>query len=52
MYETEKLKHEVHIYLGTLLSPENYPADFHVHVKEKLSWFRIDDDTKQYETLP
>lgn len=51
-YESEYRIGEIHVNIGTLEHPENYPPKFHVNYKEKLSWLTVDDETIRYQALP
>lgn len=51
-FRTEKYPTEIHLFLGTLANPEDYPARFQVFCANQLPWLSIDNDIKRYETLP
>jgi hypothetical protein len=51
-YRNENAPEEIHLFLGTLDHPENYPAKIHVHFQERLPWLTIEDAAKRYDTLP
>lgn len=51
-YETDRLPNEIHILLGTLDKPENFPAGSEVFCKDKLPWFNIELDGPSFDTLP
>lgn len=51
-YEAIAFPKDVHVHLGTLIKPEKFPAQIHVFESEKLSWLKIDDQTRRFDTLP
>lgn len=51
-YENEKFEGQIHIHLGTLNSPDEFPALVHLFEREKLTWFKLSDDALRFETLP
>jgi len=51
-FTTEQLPTEIHLFLGTLENPEDYPAQFQVFCSEKLPWLSVDDHIPKCDTLP
>lgn len=49
-YTAERWPGEIHIYLGTLDNPSNFPASVHVYADEQLAWFEIADHAPRYAT--
>ena len=47
-YENDKLPGEVHVLVGSLDNPAEFPPTLHVNVSEKLPWLVIDDGLPQY----
>ena len=51
-YQAQTLPDEIHLHIGTLSDPEDFPAQSHVFSGEKLSWFEINDEIIRFDTLP
>lgn len=51
-YRNEKFPGEIHLFLGTLDRPGDYPPGVHVNTRERLPWLVIEDDATRYDTLP
>lgn len=51
-FESTRYPGEIHLFLGTLAAPENYPPQFHVHCRERLSWLDVQDGAKRFDTAP
>ncbi len=51
-FRADKYPTEVHLFLGSLVNPQDFPAQFEVFCADKLPWLSIDNDIKRYETLP
>ena len=43
---------EIHLYLGTLDRPEDYPATVQVHCAERLPWLSVDEHLAKFATVP
>jgi hypothetical protein len=43
---------EVHIYTGTLDTPEDFKPGVHVFCEERIAWFETADDVRRFDTLP
>jgi len=48
-YDADRFKHEIHFYAASLIEPENYEPEFHVHYGEQLSWLTVTDDLPKYD---
>jgi hypothetical protein len=51
-YEADALGEEIHIQLGSLDKPEDFPAIVEVYCAEKLPWLQIDVAGPSFESLP
>jgi hypothetical protein len=51
-FTSEQLPTEIHLFLGTLNNPEDYPAQLQVFCAEKLPWLSVDDHIPKCDTLP
>ena len=49
---SNRFPEEVHIFLGTLANPENFPAQFQVFCASQLPWLSIDENVPKFDTLP
>jgi len=43
---------EVHVFLGSLENPEEFPVQFQVFCAEKLPWLSIDDQIPKFDAIP
>lgn len=47
-FEATRWPGEVHLYLGSLDRPEDFPPQGHVHVAEQIPWLHIADDLPRH----
>lgn len=47
-YESERWPDEIHLYAASLVDPEAYRPQGHVHAAERLSWFDVKDDLPRH----
>lgn len=47
-FDADRYDEEMHLYTGTLETPEAAPATFSVYVDEKLSWVHLGEGLKSY----
>ena len=48
-FDADHYPEEIHFYLVSLLDPESFSPRAHVFIREKLSWFEIDDDLRRHQ---
>ena len=48
-YGAARVPAEIHFYAASLIDPENYQPQFHVHCGEQLPWLNVADDLPKYE---
>lgn len=51
-YRAETFPGEIHLYLGTLDNPEDYPAQVQVFCAHKLPWLSVDEALPKHDTVP
>lgn len=51
-YQSKYIPGEIHILLGTLEQPEQFPPVVEVFCKEKLPWLKLEVDGLSFDTLP
>jgi hypothetical protein len=51
-YRSTAFPGEIHLYIGTLDNPQDYPAQVQVFCSQKLPWLSIDENIPKYETVP
>lgn len=51
-YQSNNLANEIHLFLGSLDKPEDYPAEIHVNCQEQLPWLELDDTAPRWDALP
>lgn len=39
----------IHLYAASLEKPSDFAPRFHLNIKSKLPWLKLDDDLPQYE---
>ena len=49
-YEAARFPDEVHLYLGSLDRPQDFPPQAHVYVAEQIAWLHIADELPRYAT--
>lgn len=50
-YESDRCPEEVHLYVSTIESPEQYRPQVHVFFAERIPWMEVQDDLPRYEAL-
>ncbi len=48
-YEADNYPNEVHLYIGTLHNPENFPPQSHVHCHQQVGWFEVADSLPRHD---
>ncbi|MBT5039759.1 MAG: GFA family protein [Rhodospirillaceae bacterium] len=48
-YDADRYPDEIHFYAASLIDPENFTPQFHVHCGEQLDWLKLADDLPKYE---
>lgn len=51
-YETDKLPGEIHLLIGTLDKPEDFPPQLQVFCREQLPWLKASFESPGFEGLP
>jgi hypothetical protein len=51
-YRSHTMPTEIHLFLGSLANPEDFPVQVQVFCGEKLPWLTIDDHIPKFEALP
>ena len=50
-FEAERYAGEIHVYAGSLLDPQAFKPQFHVHYDERLEWLNIHDDLPRHSNF-
>jgi len=51
-YRSKNMPTEIHVFLGSLENPEEFPAQLQVFCAEKLPWLSIDDQIPKFDAIP
>ena len=51
-YRSDSMPDEVHLFLGSLSNPEDYPAQLQVFCADKLPWLSVDEDIPKFDAIP
>ena len=51
-YERDELSEEIHLYLGTLVHPEEMVPTLQVFCRERLPWLKLTVDGPSFDGLP
>jgi hypothetical protein len=51
-YRSKNMPTEIHVFLGSLENPEEFPAQLQVFCAEKLPWLSIDDQLPKFDAIP
>ena len=48
-YESRRWPGEIHVHLGALDRPQDYPPAMHVYVEERIDWLEVHDALPRYQ---
>ena len=51
-YRSNSMPTEIHLFLGSLDNPEEFPAQAQVFCAEKLPWLSVDDHIPKFDAIP
>lgn len=51
-YRADAMPTEIHLFLGSIKNPEDFPAQLQVFCGEKLPWLSVDDQIPKFAALP